>query len=76
MEVQDNSNESMEGFARRNSIQEWLRERINRFASKAIKWSMPVVEWHGEKNEVLRHLQWIVRTNKINMPVIITSQIY
>ena len=26
-----------------------LRERINRFASKAIKWLTPIVEQHGEK---------------------------
>ena len=31
-------------FAQRNSIQEWLRERTNGFASKAIKWSTPVVD--------------------------------
>ena len=33
------------------AIQERLRERINGFASKVIKWSMPIVEQHGEKIE-------------------------
>ena len=28
-----------------------MQERSNRFASKAIKWSRPVVEQHGVKND-------------------------
>ena len=41
--------EEIQSWRWRNSIQEWIRERINGFASKAIKWSTPIVEQHGEK---------------------------